>query len=455
MRSYVVAAAVVLREHWLTEPGAVTLEPFFSWGPEAGSPWGSSSQTVFVRRSQNITWSGAVSQALSVLPERAALLRELSENPGTRDQMNVLVGTRMGASTTQPEMVLFERARAVLRPNTELAFDEAAFATHCDRLEHSFFDDERTATLLIPLRGVVFGGPPIEFGDRLVLDRLRDDEIIRCLELGILNAPAQGPLGGFFAPHPDLWGLRSEWAEPKRIGPVDLGTPGEPHPVQSALEMADRAISALRLLQEGSFMPLAQLEFVEFSGGAGWSVYPEGPHHRQPYLLAGDRAEELRGIWASLGLAAIANSGALQNALRRFAFAGERHRPEDSLVDLMIAAESLFLNDLGRRDGELKYRMSLRAGWLLGHDHGSRLDVYKQFRRAYDVRSNVVHGNPLNESGLAGTSGVYGMGPFVEVIEGLLRRALRRTIETRKTGTSWTAADWDDLLAGPDSLPTS
>lgn len=269
MRSYVVAAATVLREHALTASGAVTLEPFLSWGPEAGSAWGSSSKTVFVRRSQNITWSEDVSQALSVLPERAALLRELSGNAGTRDQMNVLVGTRMGASITQPEVVLFEAIRAVLRPNTEMVFDEAAFARHCDRLEHAFFDDERTATLLVPLRGVVFGGPPVEFGDRLVLDRLSDDEVVRCLELGILDVPAHGPLGGFFAPHADLWGLRSQWAEPKRSGPLDPVAPGEPYPVRFAAERADRALSAMRLLQGGSFMPMAQLQFVEFSGGAG------------------------------------------------------------------------------------------------------------------------------------------------------------------------------------------
>jgi Apea-like HEPN len=455
MRSYVVAAAAVLREHALTTPGAVTLEPFLSWGPEAGSAWGSSSKTVFVRRAQNITWSGVVSQGLSVLPERAALLRELSQNAGTRDQMNVLVGTRMGAATTQPEVILFEAIRAVLRPNTELVFDEAAFARHCDRLEHGFFDHERTATLLIPLRGVVFGGPPIEFGDRLVLDRLTDDEIVRCLELGILEVPAHGPLGGFFAPLPDLWGLRSQWAEPKRIGALDPDALGGLHPVQSAAEMAERAISALRLLQGGSFSPIAQLQFVEFSGGAGWSLYPQGPRYRQPYLLSGDRAEEVRALWIDLGAIAGVDSGALQNALRRFAFAAERHRHEDSLVDLMIAAESLFLNDLDRREGELKFRMSLRAGWLLGQDQGSRLGVYRQFRRAYDVRSDVVHGNPLDGKRSARASGGLDMQAFVDQVEDLLRQALRRTIEvTARTGKAWTSLDWDELLAGPDSPGT-
>ena len=453
MRSYVVAAAAVLREYAATELGAVTLEPFFRWGPESGSTWGSSSKTVFVRRSQNVTWSGAVSQALSGLPQRAEVRRELSENRGARDQINTLVGTRMGASLRQPEMILSEAIRAVLRPDTDLVFDDARFAQHCDRLEHEFFDDERTATLLIPLRGVRFGGPPIEFGHGLVLDRLANDEIVRCLELGILQAPAPapGPFAGFFAPDTELWGLRFQWSEPKRVGPLDPHAFEGPGPEQAAAATADRAISALRLLQGGGFMPVARLQFVEFSGGTGWSLFPEGPRHGEPYQLSADRADELRRLWENLGAPAVVNDGALQNAVRRFAFAAERHRPEDTLVDLMIAAESLFLNDLDRREGELRFRMSLRAGWLLGHDRRSRLDVYRLLRRAYDVRSDIVHGNRLDEKRLVSWSGGHGMGSFVDRIGDLLRQALRRTIETSATtGKAWTSSDWDELLAGPD-----
>lgn len=95
----------------------------------------------------------------------------------------------------------------------------------------------------------------------------------------------------------------------------------------------------------------------------------------------------------------------------------------------MIAAESLFLNDLDRREGELRFRMSLRAGWLLGADHASRLGVYRRLRRAYDVRSDIVHGNRLNEKLLIGASGPSGIDAFVEEIENLLGQALRRTTE--------------------------
>jgi len=49
----------------------------------------------------------------------------------------------------------------------------------------------------------------------------------------------------------------------------------------------------------------------------------------------------------------------MEGALRRFNFAAERTLPEDAIVDLMIAAETLFLSEAAPVDrGELRYRGS-------------------------------------------------------------------------------------------------
>jgi hypothetical protein len=61
------------------------------------------------------------------------------------------------------------------------------------------------------------------------------------------------------------------------------------------------------------------------------------------------------------------STAVLANAVRRFSYACERDRPDDRLVDLMIAAESLFLggeSGPGNR-GELSYRLSLRAAFFI------------------------------------------------------------------------------------------
>lgn len=79
---------------------------------------------------------------------------------------------------------------------------------------------------------------------------------------------------------------------------------------------------------------------------------------------------------------------ALHEALRRFncAYQGEF---KDRLIDQMIAFESLYLG----YDQELKYRLALRAAFLLGKDEGERTDIFNNMRKVYKLRSDIVHGN--------------------------------------------------------------
>ena len=80
----------------------------------------------------------------------------------------------------------------------------------------------------------------------------------------------------------------------------------------------------------------------------------------------------------------------LGTAVRRFSYSCVRHQNEDKIVDLMIAAESLLLR--GTREGEKRFRLALRAGRFLGADPAEQKEVYDRMRKAYDLRSLLVHG---------------------------------------------------------------
>jgi putative transposase len=82
-------------------------------------------------------------------------------------------------------------------------------------------------------------------------------------------------------------------------------------------------------------------------------------------------------------------------AVKRFSYASERDRPDDRLVDLMIAAESLFLcsEDDPANRGELRYRLALRAAFFIDSRDYSRREVFNHMRKAYDNRSAIVHGS--------------------------------------------------------------
>ncbi len=79
-------------------------------------------------------------------------------------------------------------------------------------------------------------------------------------------------------------------------------------------------------------------------------------------------------------------------AIRRIGLSRTRASSEDLLIDTMIALEALLLTDNNKERGELAFRMSLRAAqWeaTLGENAAEAFDLV---RRAYGIRSRVVHG---------------------------------------------------------------
>jgi hypothetical protein len=83
-------------------------------------------------------------------------------------------------------------------------------------------------------------------------------------------------------------------------------------------------------------------------------------------------------------------------AMRRLSYQAQRERPEDELLDTTIAAEVLYLAEIGNEPyrGELRYRLALRAAlWADGPGIGStKREVLKLMQSAYDARSALAHG---------------------------------------------------------------
>lgn len=79
-------------------------------------------------------------------------------------------------------------------------------------------------------------------------------------------------------------------------------------------------------------------------------------------------------------------------ALRQYSAPHDKARPEQQLLDLWIALETLFLPD--GLQGELRYRAALRVAHYLGSGSG-RTAIFEAVRNSYDWRSFLVHGgNP-------------------------------------------------------------
>jgi hypothetical protein len=73
-------------------------------------------------------------------------------------------------------------------------------------------------------------------------------------------------------------------------------------------------------------------------------------------------------------------------SIHRFNLAFERGLIADRIVDLVIAAEALFLGDIDENyRGELRFRCAVRAAKFIEYPKYSQQDVYRIMRRAYDA----------------------------------------------------------------------
>jgi hypothetical protein len=110
-------------------------------------------------------------------------------------------------------------------------------------------------------------------------------------------------------------------------------------------------------------------------------------------------------------------------ALRRFnsAYHGEL---ADRLIDQMIAFESMYLG----YDQELKYRLALRVAVLLGGDKVERKTIFGKMRKAYNLRSDIVHGNRQLEW--------HDLEEIISETEEYLRRSIRRFLSVLSEGYS-------------------
>jgi hypothetical protein len=134
-------------------------------------------------------------------------------------------------------------------------------------------------------------------------------------------------------------------------------------------------------------------------------------------------------------------------SIHRFNLAFDRGLLADRIVDLVIAAEALFLGDLDQNyRGELRFRFALRAAKFIEQTTYSEHEVFRVMRQAYDARSAIVHGGLPKETRLPGNQSAD-LPTFVDAAEDLVRLALRKALSMKEDGKKLRQAEyWDTLV---------
>lgn len=145
--------------------------------------------------------------------------------------------------------------------------------------------------------------------------------------------------------------------------------------------------------------------------------------------LSDSSAAELAKLWDCIRKLATKH---LEMAVLRFYSAAVRLTSEDAIVDLAIAAESLFA---GKGQGEASYRISVNAALWLNDTSLTPSDVRNFFQKVYRERSRIVHGTPPSRD--------EDRPAMRKKLTTLMRHALKKAILHSSENES---PEWDQLL---------
>ena len=204
--------------------------------------------------------------------------------------------------------------------------------------------------------------------------------------------------------------------------------------LESDLEF-DKVISALRLFKKGwvdypfiiqKASPTLSSETSYYMKGSKRTVHTNLPF-RISYKLSKEETEDLSEFYRRIHN----KIDCSEIPLRRFNETYTRRSIEDKLVDYMISFESLYLT--GEEKMEMAYKLAHRVSLLLSTEKEKRKQIFQEMKKAYSLRSDIVHGRKVKKIRIANKE--YSLSDFVQKIEEHLRLSIRLFLEISKP--SW------------------
>ena len=393
-------------------------------------------------------------KALHSLKEHRAFVEALRREPEIDSQLGQLFGHDFVSVQLTADKITDRLLWRVADRSGSFVFNEEVFAEEYRRLGADLRRREFEITIINPLVGLAVDSAPIELENGLEIDLLSDGEIADCLQGGLFPSVSAFHV---LAPIEELYGVRIHYILAKRHTPL---TPAEVQPIfvrlNQAVRIADEVLHALRVFAPGRVSLGGSVSISDQWPVEGWRSWAPSKHSSgglrdslsKGYRLDIAGSRDFAAFWNELQNAK--KEGFIANAVRRFGFASDRDLPHDRLVDLMIAAESLFLRETDAGDakyrGEMRYRLAERFAFFVAEEAGdARRSMFRHIRNAYDLRSSVVHGGAPSGDSLQVIDGTVSIDEFVEMTTQLLRFALKKMIHLQRKNA---LPDWIVLIFG-------
>lgn len=393
----------------------------------------------------------ALSSSSALAPAYQAAVHALKGDLLIGRHVDRLIGSEHSASRIEADSVLWSIVYDMVDEKGALAFTDERFDQTWKELVSSFETDTLVVKTVAPIPYLSVATFPLQLNDELALDRLTEDEVTRCCEANLLRPIT--PTARVVSAQTAVGLRRTIWTrklvreideQSRPVNIHDQGSFGRRGSFNDHLAIDD-ALSALRLFKEGTARTSGSASWVEFRWlGTGQSYRLMG---QWPFIGSYELAEAEVPLFLELWRQLEAGAGSLSFPIHRFNLAFDRGLVEDRIVDLVIAAESLFLSDSDSQDrGELRFRFALRAAKFIKHSIYGERDLYRVMRRAYDARSSIVHGGSPKNTSLPNDAKAS-LHTFTNEIESLVRIALKKALGMREGGKELRRADyWEGLL---------
>lgn len=396
-------------------------------------------------------WSILDQRWLHTQPDYDAVVARLKTDAIVSPHLDRLVGTCNSLQRIEADDILRSVIYAMLNEQGCLEFTDELFNREWHELTEFLNCNQVPFKTVAPLPYLTLPHFPLHLSDEIALDRLSDEEVTRCCRVGILGEQIkQIPLiNGEVAV-----GIRRTTSLPKLVRtseeprePLDAkdeGTFGSRSFLRADL-IVDDVLSVLRLFKGTRILTSGHASWTDHSwlhSGISFRVLRQWPYGEK-YEISEAEMPKLTELWSLLEKGA----DQFEFSIRRFNLSFDRGLQSDRIVDLIIAAESLFLRDVGEKyRGELSYRTALRAAKFIEHPTFSETEVFRVMRQAYDARSSVVHGGTMKALRLPDNDSAS-LRIFIDVVEELVRLGIFKALSMKEDGHKLRESEyWNELV---------
>jgi hypothetical protein len=415
--------------------------------------WWRDSDDIFREGERVIdVWDHSGWDRLFSLPAWQTVLGILHADEQLNRQIDTLVGTAYGGVRVEASSVGW---RVLPSPNDLDDFSNE-FDARYERLEEFLVSDDIEYSVIWPLQGLTASKLPVSLEPMLELGSMTERELGFALDTELVRTVF--PRTRHFKPGPEhRTCIRYRYSLPKYVGSREPGR-------RDVLEQTNSQLQYIALAVNQTFA-LVVPETIGVAGSFRITSAPDGPLSQgvsyggnafggdarmRQVRMTDDHISAFAEVWRRIRQPGLMQEHkGLALALRRLSYQAQRHRPEDAFLDMMIAAEALYLSDLGK-SSELRYRLALRAALLVEPQQVgfTRAEVMGLMKSAYDARSAIAHGGNPDRKELKVQGKRVSLAELASAAKTVIASASQIALARAASSAESWPPDWDSLVLG-------